>query len=316
VRIWNPQVQPRLRLLLRSRRTVRRVVVGSNGRILALGGAEGAGLVRTQTGRTVRSLDDRPVADFSLAARRDLAATARARRVTVRRISTGEVVRRFDSRTPVDSIALSADGRVVATAHSSGTARIWTARGRLVHMLRGHEGAVTDVAFSPDARRLATASMDGTARIWRTDSGRVEHTLDGHRAAVLSAAFRPDGNSVVTTSLDGDARTWKVRSGEPLRVLRGHQGRVSSAAYSTDGRWIVTAGPENAGIWQARSGQLLFFVAGHTKRLTSVAFAPDGHRIFTASLDGTVRTYACEVCASLDGLVALAERRLAAARPS
>jgi WD40 repeat protein len=316
VRIWNPQVQPRLRLLLRSRRTVRRVVIGSNGRILALGGAEGAGLVRTQTGRTVRILDDRPVADVSLAARRDLAATARARRVTVRRISTGEVVRRFDSRMPVDSIALSADGRVVATAHSSGTARVWTGRGRLVHVLRGHEGAVTDVAFSPDARRLATASMDGTARIWSAESGRLEHTLDGHRAAVLSVAFRPDGNSVVTTSLDGDARTWNVRSGGPLRVLRGHQGRVSSAAYSADGRWVVTAGPENAGIWQARSGQLLFFVAGHTKRLTSVAFAPDGHHIFTASLDGTVRTYVCEVCASLDGLVALAERRLAAARPS
>jgi WD40 repeat protein len=315
LRIWDPQFQPRLRLLLRARRPVGRVVVGPDGSILAVAGAEGMRLVRAQSGSAVRTLDRRSVADVSLDARGELAGTVAARRVTLRRISTGEVIRRFDTRTPVQALALSADGRAVATAHASGTARIWTVQGRLVRVLRGHRGGVTDVAFSPQSGRLATASTDGTARIWDARSGRLQHTLSGHHDAVLSAAFRPDGDAVVTTSLDGDARTWDVRSGQPLRVLRGHLGRVSSAAYSPDGRWIATAGPKNAGIWEARSGQLLFFVAGHAKRLTSVAFAPDGRRIFTASLDGTVRTYSCEVCASLDGLVALAKRRLAAAGP-
>ena len=47
-------------------------------------------------------------------------------------------------------------------------------------------------------------------------------------------------------------------------------------------------------------------------RLTSATFDPAGRRILTASVDGTVRTYACELCGGLDTLVPLAERRLRA----
>lgn len=314
-RIWDPQVRPELQLVRRFAGPVGRVVVGSGGRVLAIAGAEGARLIRARRGRTVRALDARPVTDVSLDESGKLAATAQGRRVTVRRIATGEVVTRLNSPTAVRSVALSPDGRAVATAHASGTARIWTMNGRLLHERRHRDGAVTHVAFSPDGRRLVTGSTDATARIWNVESGGLEHILSGHRKAVLSAAFRPDGGAVVTTSLDHDARTWDVRSGEPLRTLGGHLDRVSDGAYSPDGRWIVTAGPSNAGVWEARSGQVLFYLRGHTEPLTSVAFAPGGRRIFTASVDGTVRSYVCEVCASFDGLVALAKRRVAAATP-
>lgn len=46
-------------------------------------------------------------------------------------------------------------------------------------------------------------------------------------------------------------------------------------------------------------------------RLRSVAFTPDGRHVLTASLDGTVRTYSCELCGGLDELVTLAQQRLA-----
>jgi WD40 repeat protein len=47
--------------------------------------------------------------------------------------------------------------------------------------------------------------------------------------------------------------------------------------------------------------------------LTSASFSHDGRRIITSGSDGTVRLYTCEVCATIDGLVALAKRRLAIA---
>jgi WD40 repeat protein len=315
VRIWDRTVQPQLRVLLDSGSRVVRLVAGSGGRELAVAGAGGARLVSARNGRRVTKLDPRPVTDVSLDASGTLLATAQARSVTVRRVSTGEVVARLHGPSWVRSVALSPDGRTVATADVSGTARIWTTEGRLPRSRAGYRGAVRHVAFSPDGRRLATASADGTARIWNAESARLEHTLYGHRNAVLSVAFRPDGAALVTTGVDGDARTWDVRSGMRLEVLRGHPRLVSSGMYSPDGRWIVTAGPQRAGVWDARSGELLLYLGGHTGRLTSAVFAPDGRRIFTAGVDGTVRTYLCELCASLDGLVALAKRRIAAATP-
>jgi WD40 repeat protein len=59
---------------------------------------------------------------------------------------------------------------------------------------------------------------------------------------------------------------------------------------------------------------MLSFLRGHTALLTSVAFSPDGHVILTASEDGTVGTYRCDVCINLNGLIGLAELRLARTR--
>ena len=69
-----------------------------------------------------------------------------------------------------------------------------------------------------------------------------------------------------------------------------------------------------AGIWPRSTGQQLTYVRGRTQLLTSVSFAPDGRTILSSSRDGTVGTYRCDVCVDLDGLIRLAERRLALAR--
>src|SRR5439155_17480234 len=120
--------------------------------------------------------------------------------------------------------------------------------------------------------------------------------LRGHRDALTSVDVSPDGTRIVTASFDHDARVWDVATGRLIEVLRGHFGVVSDARFSPEGRWIVTAGPSTAGLWDVRSGQLIFFARGHEGRLTSAAFGPVDHRIVTGSVDGTVRTYACDVC--------------------
>ena len=86
---------------------------------------------------------------------------------------------------------------------------------------------------------------------------------------------------------------------------------VHQARFSLDGRWVVTAGPQTAGLWAARTGRLLFFLHGHHKPLTSASFSRNGKLVLTGGVDGMLRLYRCEVCAGIDGLVALAKRRLA-----
>ena len=61
----------------------------------------------------------------------------------------------------------------------------------------------------------------------------------------------------------------------------------------------------------AASGKELTLLRGHTSEVASAAFSPDGTRVVTASQDGTARIYACELCGSLNDLIALARTRIA-----
>jgi WD40 repeat protein len=64
-------------------------------------------------------------------------------------------------------VAISPNGRLLASAGADRTVRLWdTESGKELHVLKGHEGPVLTVAFSSDGRQLISGSSDGTALIW------------------------------------------------------------------------------------------------------------------------------------------------------
>jgi len=168
----------------------------------------------------------------------------------------------------VVTTAFSSDGRLVATASSDRTAKVWeVATGRLIATLP-HTGSVWSVRFSPDSSRLATANLLGMAGIWDAATGQLAAPILRHDAyQVRHAAYNDDGRLLVTTSnrttepradrLDaGVVWLWDASTGEPVSPPLRHGAPVRSGWFSPDSRWLISASEDHTGqLWDVSADE-------------------------------------------------------------
>ena len=89
-------------------------------------------------------------------------------------------------------VDLRPDGKVLATASTDGTAKVWdAASGRLLSTHLGHRGGVQAVAFAPTGSAIATAGDDGTVRLWRPIGGRELEAMPAMAGKVHGGRLQP-----------------------------------------------------------------------------------------------------------------------------
>jgi WD40 repeat protein len=196
--------------------------------------------------------------------------------------------RTFAAAERVEALAISPDGKRLATGGASGIAQILDAEtGRELAALKTGGQYVFAAAFSPDGRKIALGTNDSPAylKVFDAQTGqlaweyRSHKTGDGpargHEDAILSVAWSHDGTRLLTSSYDNTARLFDLTTGEELRVFRGHDWWVWSAAFSPDERWIVTASQDGTAIvWDAATGEARATFRGHVGPVYAAAFAP------------------------------------------
>jgi WD40 repeat protein len=194
---------------------------------------------------------------------------------------------RFQHANALRAVAISPDGKVIASGSGKGTIRLWDAdTGRELRLLTGHNSTIAGLAFSPDGKTLASASWDRTARLWDIASGKIVSTLGGHTQGVQSVAFSPDGKRLLTTSTDQTAKVWDLATGAEQLQLTGHAGGVPAGAFSHDGKLIATGSVDKTvRLWDATSGKEVRKLEGHGSEVHAVAFSPDDKRLLSGSWD-------------------------------
>lgn len=217
----------------------------------------------------------------------------RSGKVSVWNYRTGEKL--SEMLRPGRVVALSRDGRLLATAGSNRGIDLWEPQtGRLLTSFQTSE-PVWSLAFSPDGQRLAAAGWSHDALVWDLDSDSIfrdgtawkQHPpahLSGHRMTVWCVAFSPDGKAMLTSSSDQTIRSWDARTLEPKHIFRGHDSEVWCVACSSDGKMLVSGGKDQTvRLWpadpEAHHQSLV-----HYQNLRP-AFSPDGSRLALASLE-------------------------------
>ena len=196
----------------------------------------------------------------------------------------------------VNSVAFSADGKILASGSANGTVTLWDlGPNPFNQILSGHTDTVNSVAFSPDGKTLASGSLDNTIILWDVATGEPwGGPLRGHASAITSVAFSPDGKTLASGSWDENMILWDVGTRQPIgQPLTGDTAGIKQRCLHS--RWKSSGFGGNEykfrnlmDVATRQIVQTLKVASGAGGQVTSIAFSPDGKILAVGCTNGII----------------------------
>jgi cytochrome c len=189
---------------------------------------------------------------------------------------------------PIVDLAVSPDGKLLASASWDHTVRLWPLDGGEPHVLKSNEQNVNGVAFTPDGKRVISAGYDTTIRIWPlAGHGLVVHHLP---TPLNTVAVAPDGE-IVTAGANGKVYFLSPQ-GEVRSELGVSETPIIQVAISPNGKLVAAAGIRGSvAIIDRKSRKVEHTLVGPGLPVWSVAFFPDNKTLLTGGTDRMIRRW-------------------------
>jgi WD40 repeat protein len=185
-------------------------------------------------------------------------------------------------------LALSPDGRWLASAGADFSLHIWeVATGKLAHGVAGHY-APTAMAFSPDGRRVAVngggADLGSALQVWDIER-RAQVAAPRVKRAVVGVAFSRYGDYLAASA--PALEVFDAHTNESVAKLDCGAAAALSPAFSMNGKLVAANCGGVATVWLlAGAKELWHFGEASDANTGSVVFSPDGRHLAAASSVG------------------------------
>lgn len=185
----------------------------------------------------------------------------------------------------VNACDFSSDGKMLVTASSDYSIRVWTIpEMRLITLITTHKDDVLDVSFSHNSEFIAACSYDGTLSV-HSLKGEIQCEMHGHQGLVESFAWSADDKHVTSVGTDGTIRTWCSHTGAQVGIKDDSNTDVDAIAYLMNGDRLFG---DNDGFITLMSNEQKYSFAAHESAVKSIVVNKAGTKFVSTSYDGTL----------------------------
>jgi len=189
-------------------------------------------------------------------------------------------------------IAISSDGKTLATASYDTTVKLWDAfTGKELRILKEHSDSVYGLSFSSDGKLLASGGADRAVKVSDVATGKLLYTFADPTDWVYAVAWSPNGRRLAAAGVDKSIRVWEtgVEKGKVVQSVFAHEGPVTRLIYAKDGKTLYSVGEDRVvKAWDAARMVERKVYARQPEAVLSLAVRPDGKQIALGRYDGSL----------------------------
>ncbi|KAG1894690.1 quinon protein alcohol dehydrogenase-like superfamily [Suillus fuscotomentosus] len=202
-----------------------------------------------------------------------------------------------DGNDAVRSIALSPNGKTIASGSEDRKVRLWDVKTKkVIAKWTGHTNVVCALCWSADGERLASGSWDGTTRVWDIDSSKTILTIETGHDWVYAVMYSPDSSKLATSGYKESAvHIWNAKTGERLKTLETSETHswAFGLAWTSDGSKLLCSSYSPIRIFDTATWQQIATLEdGHSDVVFAISLSHwDTRLLASASWDKTARLW-------------------------